>query len=83
MADRIADDFNFIQRKSPPGKMEDCWCYKSGENGITLPCPPLNTAPVVVQALSEAAVGLVDVFYKGTYCYLPVSKAAIKIFKQL
>ncbi len=57
MAERAADDFAAIRATTMRLKFErfgcnvrkglssaDCWCYRGGAQGETLPCPPPETA---------------------------------------
>ncbi len=61
---RAADDFEEIRKhqvlisrkvcgKTAGIKLEECWCYKAGENGSHLPCPK----PESVAALQEVSCG--------------------------
>ncbi|HYZ42571.1 MAG TPA: hypothetical protein VE687_18390 [Stellaceae bacterium] len=57
---RAADDFATIHRRMTALRLQrdgkcairdgkssaDCWCYKAGPDGNTLPCPPAAEAPL-------------------------------------
>jgi hypothetical protein len=56
---RAADDFETIRQRVTALRLQrdgkcairegwsstDCWCYKAGPGGETLPCPPVDDGP--------------------------------------